>query len=298
MQSEPRPKSEIWSLFLTVETQKIPEYVFALEPLNATISWAEKEGELKKQLDIIIAPDNGFKTSQDAKETVEKYLKAFDLPSQIESIKKLPHKNWLEENRKQFPPIECGPFFIYCSYYEGDLPQDKITLKLNAALAFGSGEHETTRGCLRALERLQNTLSPKHILDLGCGSGILAIAASKIWPTASLLATDFDHFAVKTTQTNAKENNTPHVTSLFSDGFEAIESKDFDLIIANILADPLISFAPSVAEHLKPSGYLILSGLLERQASDVQAAYEKQGLILKDAFHINTWSTLILQKEG
>lgn len=297
MQNTPRPTAEIWSLFLTVETPRIPEYLFALESLNATASWSEIEGTDTKQLDILIAPDAGFTSGEEAKNALKTCLAAFQLPMNLKSIKKLPHKNWLEENRKQFPPISCGPFFIYCDYYQEALPTDKVLLKLNAALAFGSGEHETTRGCLLALDRLKEKIDPNTILDLGCGSGVLGIAASKIWPKAQVLATDFDHFAVKTTQTNAQDNETPHVSALFSDGFDAITRTDFDLILANILAGPLISFAPEVARHIKPGAPLVLSGLLERQAPEVQRAYEKEGFVLEDAFHINTWSTLMLRKE-
>jgi ribosomal protein L11 methyltransferase len=298
MQNTPRNTSEIWSFFLTVEVARIPEYLFALETLNATASWSETEGAPCTQLEVLMSPETGFTSKEEAERTLKQCFDGFNLQCVIQSIKKLPHKNWLEENRKQFPPIPCGPFFIYCDYYTGKLPHDKISIKLNAALAFGSGEHETTRGCLLALEKLYGYYAPKTILDLGCGSGILAIAASKLWPEAQILATDFDHFAVQTTQVNAKTNNSFNLTSVFSDGFKAITQKSFELIIANILANPLISFAPDITKHMKPNALLILSGFLERQTPEVQAAYEKQGFTLEQAFHINTWSTLILKKDA
>jgi ribosomal protein L11 methyltransferase len=296
VQSQPRHSDRIWSLFIKVNANQIPYYQCAFEGLNASLAWSHDATGSEKQLEVLLAPDERHVSAQSVRETVQSLLKSFDLSFDEVSLKELPTKNWLAENRKQFPPITCGQFFIYPSFYEERLPKDHLTIQLNAAMAFGSGEHETTKGCLHGLLRLAEKHSFKNILDLGCGSGILAIAAAKLWPASSVLAADFDHFAVKTTQDNVQTNQTPRVQTLFSDGFQSIETKDFDLIIANILAGPLIALAPEIYGHCAEGGKVILSGLLNWQERDVVSAYEKVGFELLENFVVKEWATLVFSK--
>ncbi|WP_085784820.1 50S ribosomal protein L11 methyltransferase [Candidatus Nucleicultrix amoebiphila] len=212
---------------------------------------------------------------------------------------KLDQKDWLAENRKSFPPIEIGDFYIYGSHFEGTLPSDKICFNIDAATAFGTGQHETTKGCLLALLKIKEKKF-QNILDLGCGTGILAMAAAALFQT-KVIATDNDKDAIAKTSENILKNNFKDKIEVFhSDGFSnpiLIARSPFDLIIANILADPLIHLAPAIAQHTSPQSLVILSGLLETQKTDVEKAYIAQGYRLIDQLKMNEWSVLILQKQ-
>lgn len=223
-----------------------------------------------------------------------------DLPDiEILSVQteECPDKNWLEEVHQAFPPRQLGRFFVYGSHYEGALPDDLIPLKIDAATAFGSGEHDTTQLCLEALSDYDTT--PSNILDMGCGSAILAIGAKKLWPTAKALATDIDAESVRVSQRHADMNDTPDITCACGDGYKmniVLDTAPFDLVIANILTRPLIMMAPDAAGVCAPGGRIILSGLLERQANDVRTAYEKNGFVFLSQKVQNNWACLVLEK--
>lgn len=217
-------------------------------------------------------------------------------------IEKIPEKDWLAESYEQFPPFETAGFFIHGSHYEEDIPKGLIKLQIDAATAFGSGEHATTKGCLQAMTALKEQgACPWNVLDMGTGSGILAIAAWKLWKTP-ILAVDIEEESVRVATRHRSINNVPDVKTGLScvcgNGFETSEvqtKKPFDLIIANILAGPLIEMAESCAAVSDENGYIILSGLLNEQADKVIAAYRDQGMPLKDRINIGEWSTLVLQ---
>ncbi|MHA1543548.1 MAG: 50S ribosomal protein L11 methyltransferase, partial [Alphaproteobacteria bacterium] len=168
---------------------------------------------------------------------------------------------------------------------------------IEASLAFGTGHHETTRGCLLALESLVGTF-PKTILDLGTGSGILAIAAANILPDAKITASDNDPEAITKAKENARINKTPDIDFFVSEGFQSdtFSGKLFDLIIANILAGPLIDLASDIEAHLNIGGIVILAGLLEGQMTEVLNAYEELGFKVGGKTCKNGWPTLILEK--
>lgn len=218
--------------------------------------------------------------------------------SQI-TIEAIDNTDWLEATWRNFPPQTIGRFFVYGSHYEGERPGDKVQLHVNAATAFGSGEHETTRGCLLNIDQLaQDGFNPSRALDMGCGSGILALAIAKIWGV-NVMAVDNDPEAVRVAEYNVHLNETPQVQCLVSQGFEdSIVSKSgpYPLIVANILAQPLIDMAASMAQALDQGGYLILSGLLTRQKQDVLSAYEEQGLTFVRGVEENNWQALLLTK--
>ena len=298
MQLQPRLSDRIWSLLISVNSVEVDSYQSALEDLDVSFYWPhDYEGE-KLQLEIMITPEVQDVKAQQIRGLIKEKLAIFNLSFDEISLKKLPSKDWLLENRKQFPPIVCDRFFIYPSFYNENPPADKIDIELNAAMAFGSGEHETTKGCLHGLSRLQEKCSFENILDLGCGSGILAIAASKLWPESNIIAADFDHFAVKTTQENALTNKTSNVQSIFSDGFAQISKKKFNLIIANILAGPLIELASQMFIHCSEQGFVVLSGLLNWQEKEVRKAYESIGFQLSDNFVVGEWVTLVFEKSN
>ena len=211
------------------------------------------------------------------------------------NLKKMPDINWLEASYQGFPPIEVRDFYIYGSHISDPLPENKITLQIDAATAFGTGEHQTTHGCLEALSDL--TRIPKTVLDVGCGSGILGMAFAKKYHK-SVDAVDIDSESVRVAIENARKNNLEKQMTIWqSDGYAMIKKK-YDLIFCNILAKPLIDMAPNLAEHLTPYGHAVLSGFLIGQEKWVRKAHEKEGLKFLKSYRINGWSTLVMIKDN
>lgn len=217
----------------------------------------------------------------------------------IATVARLPDRDWLAENRRQFPPVTAGRFFVHGSFLEGRPPAGRIAIALDAGLAFGSGTHESTRGCLLALDRLARRRRFARPLDLGCGSGILALAMAKLW-RARVLALDVDPVAVAVTRANARRNKVATlVRARASDGLgHPRGGGHYDLIVANILARPLQHLARSLAEALTPDGVLVLSGILAGEAASLLAAYRAQGLALAGRVRLGAWTTLIVKKAG
>ena len=212
-------------------------------------------------------------------------------------IQALPARDWLYENRKTFQPLHVGPFFIHDSYYEGGVPDQALPLVVDASTAFGTGHHETTRFCLELIVSLQEkNQSFQHVLDLGCGTGILGIASYYLWHHLVTFS-DNDPEALSRTQQNLERNRCLGETVL-SEGFEAdfFKGTTYDLILANILAEPLIQLAHPVHNHLAPGGCVILSGLLAEQYDAVVGAYEKQGFKVLNHKTCKVWSAVLLTK--
>ena len=238
-----------------------------------------------------------FETEPDH-EQIRKILKSSAEKQHIKApilrLKKLPDINWLEASYRGFPPIEVGKYYIYGSHITDTPPADKIALKIDAATAFGTGEHQTTHGCLQALTDLTNP--PKTVLDVGCGSGILAMAFAKTYHQA-VDAVDIDPESVRVTQENIQNNGLEKLVSVWqSDGYKKV-TKQYDLIFCNILAKPLIDMAKDLVRHLNKNGIAILSGFLLNQENWVQKAHEDAALTLVRTYRINGWSTLVMKKE-
>ncbi len=219
------------------------------------------------------------------------------------TITKTPDINWLEKTYQDFKPFSVGSFYIYGSNHEGGAPQGQIGLQVNAVTAFGSGEHETTNGCLQAMLDLKGKgACPWNILDMGTGSGILAVAAWKLWKSP-ILAIDNDEESVRVAALHAKMNGVAlsktAMTCEYGDGFNAPtvgKNKPYELIIANILAGAVIEMAPALVNVLDDNGYVVLSGMLIKQADLVISAYEGAGLTFKKRYDIGEWSTIVMQK--
>jgi ribosomal protein L11 methyltransferase len=210
----------------------------------------------------------------------------------------LPQKDWVSAVYRDFPPLTIGRFYIYGSHVQGGPPENLVPLRIDAATAFGSGQHESTEGCLKALGLLSEQHSFQHPLDMGCGSGILALAMASLWK-CPVLACDNDPEAVRVTQENAQINKLENlIESFVSEGFDEVKGKTFDIITANILAGPLCQMAGEAVRALAPEGFIILAGLLNRQAEDVIDAYRSAGAKLFDQLFIGDWSTLILRKQS
>lgn len=215
------------------------------------------------------------------------------------TIARLPQRNWVLESRKGLPPLKAGPFFIHGEHDRDKRPKQGVALEIDAGMAFGTGRHETTMGCLKALLRLKKTHKFKRILDVGTGTGILAFAAWYLFGQP-VIAGDNDKDAVRVAKENAVINGLKkHVRIVSSDGYKAKAIRDhapYDLITANILANPLIALAPALARNLARNGRAVLSGLMTNQAKDVLAAHRAVGLELDFQLRLGDWSVLVLKK--
>ncbi|MFU1477736.1 50S ribosomal protein L11 methyltransferase [Roseovarius sp. C7] len=215
------------------------------------------------------------------------------------AVSEVPDQDWVAKVRRELTPVEAGRFFVYGSHDADKLPPEAEPLLIEAAMAFGTGHHGTTQGCLLALDHLANDgFVGKSVADIGCGTAVLAMAAARIWPGV-MLASDIDEVAVEVAEANVAANGLQgRVTCLEAMGFdhEALKSTGFDLIFANILKGPLIDLAPEMTQRLVPAGYAILSGILNEQADEVVAVYAGLGNNLVKRTEIGEWTTLILQK--
>ncbi len=207
--------------------------------------------------------------------------------------------DWLKRNQESFPPLRIGRYFVHGSHVAEPPPAGSIPLLIDAATAFGTGEHATTRGCLLALDLLARRGRRRRILDMGTGTGILALAAAKTWGVTAL-ACDIDRHSVGVARANMAVNRmAPRVACRQSDGYRAAEIRDrapYDLIFANILARPLARMAGALASHLAPGGVAILSGLLADQERFVAAAHTARGLTFHSRIPIAGWHTLVFRR--
>ena len=207
--------------------------------------------------------------------------------------------DWLKRNQESFPPLRIGRYFVHGSHVEDAPPPGSIPLLIDAATAFGTGEHATTEGCLRALGELARRGRRRRILDMGTGTGILAVAAAKTWHVP-VLACDIDAHSVEVARENTRLNGVaPLVACRTSDGYAGTAVRagaPYDLVFANILARPLARMAPDLARHLAPGGIAVLSGLLASQERYVAAAHCTAGLVFRRRVAIKGWHTLVFQR--
>ena len=215
-------------------------------------------------------------------------------------VSEVPDQDWVAKVRRELPPVEAGRFFVYGSHDAALLPEGRIGLLIEAAMAFGTGHHGTTLGCLRAYDRLLDDGQRfDNVLDLGCGTAVLAMSAARMG-AAHVLASDIDPVAVEVALANVKANGlVGRVACVESIGFDSPVLRagaPFDLIFANILKGPLIELAPDIAAHLAPGGRAILSGLLVEQADEIVEVYQGQGLALETREDLGEWSALTLRR--
>ena len=214
------------------------------------------------------------------------------------SVSELPEVDWVAKVRRELAPVEAGRFFVYGSHDADRVPEGKIALMIEASMAFGTGHHGTTLGCLNALDALDRAgIRAQNVADIGCGTAVLAMAAAAIWPNP-VLASDIDAVAVEVAQANVDVNGlTGRVECVEAAGFDhprLAEAAPFDLIFANILMGPLIALAPDMGRHIAPGGRVILSGLLNEQAESVINAYVAAGFVLETRQELGEWTTLTL----
>jgi ribosomal protein L11 methyltransferase len=217
------------------------------------------------------------------------------------SVEPLPDTDWVARSLEGLAPVFAGRFIVHGGHDRGRLPPGGIVVEIAAGTAFGTGHHATTRGCLLAADGLLKRWRPRRILDLGAGTGVLAIAAAKT-AKAPALAVDTDAEAVRVTRENARLNGVSDLVRaalvLPAAGRAGGAIRRFDLIFANILAGPLVALAPRLAPLLEASGALVLSGLTIDQERQVAAAYRNRGLRLAWRVRLDNWSTLVFIRPG
>lgn len=216
------------------------------------------------------------------------------------TISKLPETDWVAHVRRELAPVEAGRFFVYGSHDADRVPEGCEPLLIEAAMAFGTGHHGTTLGCLKALDRLANDgFVGRRVVDIGCGTAVLAMGAARIWED-TVLASDIDEVAVDVARANVVANDLQgRVNCVEAAGFDhpaLASAAPFDLVFANILKGPLVALAPDMAGAMQADGYAILSGILNEQADDVVEVYAQNGINLHHRESIGDWTTLVLRK--
>ncbi|EKE44458.1 hypothetical protein OCGS_1296 [Oceaniovalibus guishaninsula JLT2003] len=217
------------------------------------------------------------------------------------AVSELPETDWVAKVRRELAPIEAGRFFLYGSHDADRVPDGRIALLVDAAMAFGTGHHGTTQGCLLALDRLIDAgIVGRNVADIGCGTAVLAMAAARAWPDAAVIASDIDAVAVDVARANVALNAlSDRVACIEAAGFDAADlaaASPFDLVFANILKAPLIDLATPMARHTAPGGHAILSGLLNEQADEVSAIYGSAGFAPVHRRQIGDWTTLTVRR--
>ena len=208
-------------------------------------------------------------------------------------------KDWVKASLEELVPVPAGRFVVHGAHDRERVPANKLAIEIEAALAFGTGHHGTTRGCLLLLDHVLKAYRPRRVLDLGTGTGVLGIAAAKALKIG-VLGSDIDAPSVQVARQNARLNEAGHLLQVVrATGFAApafARRAPFDLVLGNILANPLRQLAGPMARHLAPGALVILSGLLTHQAPGVIAAYRARGLVPLRHLRIEGWSSLLLQR--
>jgi ribosomal protein L11 methyltransferase len=215
------------------------------------------------------------------------------------TLASVPDADWVKRSEAGLPAIVAGRFEIRGSHVQEPTKAGRIPIRLDAGMAFGTGRHESTRGCLIALDRLARRLRPRRMLDLGCGSGILAIAMARLWK-GIVVAADIDPVAVEVGAANAAANGVANrIAFVVSRGFanrRLRQSGPYDLVAANILAEPLVRMASTLSGQLVPGGMAILSGLLDGEKAAILAAYARLSVMPTDEVRVDGWATLVLRR--
>lgn len=288
-----------WRLSLSLPEPALPAFEAVFEPLEGAIVTGARdaEGLVSWQLFLAEAPGDA-----EIQRLVEIAGEVSGVHSPLlYSLERLPDVDWVVESQKALPAIAVGRIRVRGSHVSDPAPPGVIDLLIDANAAFGTGRHETTRGCLEALQdiarqRAAQAVSP--VLDMGCGSGVLAMAAAKLWP-CRVLGVDNDLPSLQVAEANLRANGVADRVSLvLSDGFRDARVRrngPYQLVLANILAEPLCAMAEQVRRNLLPGGLVVLSGLLTTQERQVQARYRAAGLVLERRYRLAEWSTLVMK---
>ena len=214
------------------------------------------------------------------------------------AISEIPETDWVTKVKRELSPVEAGQFFVFGKHDSHKLPRDRVGLLIEASMAFGTGHHGTTKGCLLALDKLvASGKKIDEVIDIGCGTAVLAMAVGKV-SSSRIIASDIDQVAVEVALANLKANNLENrIACLQATGFEDTQIRTnapFDLIFANILKQPLLDLAPCIRRYLKSGGHAIISGILDLQSIEIIETYRQNDLEVQDRIDIGEWVTLTL----
>jgi ribosomal protein L11 methyltransferase len=283
------PNPPLWKASVVLKKAEAPNVVALFEitpPLPQAVLTAEEPFKDRCTVEALydVMPDGALLSKLAGKEVY---------------VALLPDTDWIKLSQEGLPPVRAGRFFVFGAHDAGHVPPGVLPIRIEAGMAFGTGHHETTALCLAELSDLAKRRRYRNVLDLGCGTGLLAIGAAKLW-RRPVLASDIDPVAVGVARENATANGAgPLVRALMADGPthpDLFKAAPFDLILANILAGPLTRLAPAIAQVLAPGGTLVLSGLLQWQENLVLSFYRTQGLRLRSVRRDGSWSALVMER--
>lgn len=294
-----------WQIMFKCQYADIMKYVIYLESISETISYFEAE-ETKfvepksEDLWMISAHFTKRPNLEEIQQIINNIAQRFEIAKPLVKLEQIEDIDWVSKVQENFKPFKIGGFTIYNDLHANNVNLKKHRkIKMNAGRAFGTGEHETTSGCIEAMEKLFKERKFNNIIDVGTGSGILAIAARKIWKKADIMATDIDGVSIETAIKNFEENEALNIQTIVARGLDHSKIADkapFDLLIANILAIPLIEMAPAISENLASEGVAVLSGITDYQIDDLAQACEEQGLKLKETMIKQDWAVCVFEK--
>lgn len=286
----------MWRLFARGRPDDLPLWEPALEGALAQTTFEAGPDGAERDIEALFEDEE---EGEIARAHLNAIAVAHGLAPLDWSLAPLPERDWVLESQKALPPVRAGRLLIFGEHDADVGPGAAIRLQVDAGAAFGTGHHETTRGCLVVLDRLARAIRPERVLDLGCGSAVLAMAAARLW-TAPVLASDIDPVAVARARGHLAVNGLQRrVRLIVADGLKGPDfaSGAYDLVIANILARPLRALAADIAARQPAGGVLVLSGLLHEQERAVTAAYRARGYVSRARLRVGAWPTLVLERQ-
>lgn len=280
-------------LLTRTDAERISDMLADMDPSPASAVSVEEASKVSWSLDAFCIEEA---QANEAAGLIER-----EAPGARAAVQKLEDRDWVAVSLAGLPAVHAGPFVVAGWHELAHLEGGKIPVWIEAGPAFGTGHHGTTKGCLQSLAAELKRRRPQRVLDIGTGSGVLALAAVKRG-VAHALGTDLDRESIRIARENVKNNRTGRNLKLLharGTGHQAIRAgAPYDLVLANILAKPLVGLAPEIARLVKPGGRVILSGLLSHQEPQVKAAYAGRGLTLTNRRRLNGWSTLTYKRTG
>lgn len=287
-------EAHLLRITLIVAQDSAPLFEAALEAESLSVALVEEDGQWR--LETLVAADADLGALR-ARILIAAAAAAIEAPEL--TIEPAPETDWVAAVQAAMPAIRAGRYHVHGSHLPPETAGGVIDIEIDAGLAFGTGDHESTRGCLLALDGLADRFEVACALDMGCGSGLLAIAMAKSWG-AAVIATDIDPLAAATARDNARQNRVAElIETVDGDGYDGDAVRrgaPYDLIAANILAGPLIRMAPDLARHLAPHGVAVLAGLLARQEDAVIEAHRAAGLTLRRSIPLGDWRCLLFSR--
>lgn len=282
---------ELWELSFITHYKNLVIFEELLEEKGLAVSSHEIASETVESMPEDLWQVTVFFSYKPAMDVIREDLIHLIQPRSLQ-ITRVEDRDWTSEVLNSLGDIKTDKFHIIRNKTNTD--KELIPILLNLTRAFGTGEHATTLGCLREIEMLCDR-DLREILDLGTGTGVLAIASKKLWPHANVMATDIDEVAIEVAKSHAKDNEVA-LEFLVADGVQALGGRKFDLILANILARPLKEMAEEISKILNPEGVLILSGFLDKQAEDVISSYKKFGCKILSSRNHDHWISAVLSR--